>query len=125
LIVEDDINIAALLAEVLRSESEDYQVTAAIDGVAALQLLDVMLVDLIITDLQMPRLDGIGLYAALQNNPITRLIPVLFITATPDDRRLLEHGVSERVLAKPFAIGELLDQVAAIIYSTNTPGLVE
>lgn len=79
LIVEDNQDLRDLLALFLQMQG--FEVIAAEDGEAALQKVRHHLPDLIITDIGMPKLDGIGLIRELRQRPETRDIPVLVLTA--------------------------------------------
>jgi CheY-like chemotaxis protein len=79
LIVEDNQDLRDLLGLFLQMHG--FEVIAAEDGEAALQRIRQHLPDLIITDIGMPKLDGIGLIRELRQRPETRDIPVLVLTA--------------------------------------------
>src|SRR5262245_13150625 len=80
LIVDDAPAVRALLTEVLTAAG--YRLESAADGAAALELIAQNRPDLIITDVRMPRLDGLGLVCALQAIGLSA-IPTLVISAEP------------------------------------------
>lgn len=78
LLVDDMQSNILMLNEFL---CEEYQTYFAMDGVTALQMATEQLPDLILLDIQMPQMDGMEVCRRLQENPTTRRIPVIFITA--------------------------------------------
>ena len=107
LVVEDEIRIAQLLAEVL--EAEGYEVDTVANGLLALEKIEMHDYDLILSDLRMPELDGLGLYRQIERRQPTLLARLLFITGTTEQpeycRFLAETAVP--VLLKPFTLVDL------------------
>ena len=90
-----------------------YQVTAVADGQAGLDAARAELPDLVLTDVMMPRLDGLGLVAALRADPRTAPVPVVFLSARAGEEAAaagLEAGADD-YLPKPFSAVELLARV--------------
>jgi two-component system, OmpR family, alkaline phosphatase synthesis response regulator PhoP len=113
LVVEDDPHLAAGLVENLRAEG--YEVAAVSNGRAALDWLRASRCALIVLDVMLPELDGLGVCRTLRAQGDTT--PVLFLTARgdPADRvRGLEAG-GDDYLAKPFHLEEFLLRVRAIL----------
>ena len=111
LVVEDDAAIRQLLT--LHLESEAHDVLTAEDGVDGLQQAIATLPDLIVSDFQMPRIDGIGMLAGLRANERTAAIPFIFLTEV-EDEDLRERSRSLQVsdyLIKPFDRARLLRAV--------------
>lgn len=79
LIVEDDADAREILLLVLAEYG--FKVTEAEDGRAALKLTESMRPDLVITDIHMPNLDGVGLIKALRKRPEMRDVPILIFSA--------------------------------------------
>jgi signal transduction histidine kinase/DNA-binding response OmpR family regulator/ligand-binding sensor domain-containing protein len=107
LVVEDNADILWLLSDKLGSE---FEVMEAVDGSAGLKLATEQVPDLVITDLMMPRMDGIELCRKLKTDLRTSHIPVIMLTAkaTPDDKLAgLETGADDYI-TKPFEIIEVL-----------------
>jgi putative two-component system response regulator len=103
LVVEDDRVIARLLAHCLGVEG--HRVTHAADGEEALSYIAQGPPDLILLDLDIPRIDGYEVCRRVKSNPATRLIPIIVITgesAGDAKLRVWELGADE-FLAKPFA----------------------
>jgi CheY-like chemotaxis protein len=118
LVVDDDKGIRDAMAGVLGEMG--YDVAAAADGDEALVLLQNSTVGLVLTDLNMPGMDGLSLARRIKKDSST---PVVLITAS--DRRSVEarlkDSVVDSVLFKPFRVEELTAVVAkafsAITYS--------
>ncbi len=112
LVAEDDRRLARLLVRGL--ESEGYVVDAAHDGEDALALAESSAYDVLVLDVMMPRLDGIGVVRRLREQ--RSQVPVLLLTARAEieDRvRGLDAGADD-YLAKPFAFDELLARLRAL-----------
>jgi|SRR5918998_2474820 CheY-like chemotaxis protein len=103
LVVDDDAPLRCLLAIAL--EDAGYRVEEADDGIAALERLGWCSPDLILTDLRMPRLDGIGLARLLA--PHTPPVPLIVMSADP-----LPIDCSLPFIRKPFEIETLLTLMA-------------
>lgn len=115
LVVEDEKDIRELLAYNLKREG--FAVLEAGDGQAALELAREKLPDIILLDLMLPLLDGLGVCKALQREPKTAALPVLMLTAKGEeiDRVLgFELGAADYVV-KPFSVREVLLRVRAIL----------
>lgn len=111
LLVDDDRNYLYLLGVIL--ESKDLEVSKAVNGFEALELLRTARFDLIITDYRMPRMNGIELAAKAKELHPT--IPIIMITCEvmPDIVELAaEVGIS-RLLSKPVKIGSLLADITS------------
>lgn len=83
LVVEDNADAREMLLLVLAEKG--FTVTGAEDGRTALELTESMRPDLIITDIQMPNLDGVGLIKELRKRPEMRDVPILIFSACPND----------------------------------------
>jgi diguanylate cyclase (GGDEF)-like protein len=106
LIVEDDADTRAPLAELL---GRDFDVLTAEDGTEAVALTHAHVPDLVLADLAMPRLGGMGLLEKLQSDPRTREVPVVFLSGQSDPRTVvdcLSHGAAD-FIAKPGRPEEL------------------
>lgn len=110
LIAEDDPQLAAMLARAL---GEEHKVIVALDGAAALELVEVHQPELLITDVDMPGMDGIELSRRFREVTHDRLAPIIILSAIADvETRLsgLQAGAVDYVL-KPFDPRELLARV--------------
>lgn len=110
LIVEDDPDMSLILSALLAAE---YQTVLANDGVEGLVALDHHHVDLIITDVMMPNMDGATMLTRIRSQSQFDDVPVIILTAVTDPEqrvRLLESGATD-FLSKPFSPQELLARV--------------
>lgn len=115
LVVDDELHIVQLLASRLRANN--YKVTAACDGVQALRVAHKENPDLIILDIKMPAGGGISVYDSLRKSVDTIGIPVIFITAFPNEdirKQTLEMGAVD-FIAKPFSSEDLLSKIKRIL----------
>ena len=111
LVVDDSKSVRTLLTMALAQNG--CEVTEAEDGQAALEVLDGRPLDVVVCDLNMPRLDGMGFLRELRLDPRYRRVPVLVLTTeTRDERKLaLRTGGAQAYLKKPCHPGDLLDAV--------------
>ena len=112
LIVDDEPANLAALHEAL--DLEGYQVLVAANGKIALDCIDELQPDLILLDALMPILDGFETCRRVKANPISALIPIIFMTGLTDADHLLQGfrcgGVD--YVTKPIKVGEVLARVA-------------
>jgi DNA-binding response OmpR family regulator len=112
LVVEDDAEIADVLRRTLRQEG--HEVRSAADGVAALEVAEDFVPDLVILDLGLPKLDGVEVCRRLRAESDA---PILILTArTQTDDRVegLDSGADD-YLVKPFERQELLARMRALM----------
>jgi two-component system chemotaxis response regulator CheY len=117
LVVDDSPTVVKFVAFSLKNSG--FQVVTACDGMDALEKLSNMpeSVDLVITDLNMPNLDGYGLISTLRENEQHRATPIIILSSeeAEDDRRKgIEVGASS-YLVKPFKSSLLLDEVSKFL----------
>jgi putative two-component system response regulator len=115
LIVDDEPANRGLVRRVL--EPQGYQVIEAGDGVEALALIAQSLPDLILLDLNMPKLGGHAVVESVKRDPRSRLIPVVMLTSQEqfsEKMRAMESGVDD-YLIKPFNTVELVTRVRSLI----------
>jgi CheY-like chemotaxis protein len=115
LVIDDEDYIVDMISEMLAREQ--YTVYKAYDGRAGLALAEHHNVDLIITDIMMPHMDGNHLVRVLLDKEQTRHIPILMIGAGtyPDN---LASNVT--FLAKPFNIQTILEFVKGNVFTSNS-----
>ena len=116
LVVDDDRLNRQLISKVLRQEG--YQVVEACDGALALEILQMLRFDLVITDFVMPKLNGIEFVE--QIHTLQPRTPIIFITgfvSVISGEAILEE-VTE-VLPKPFELGVLRSTVPRVLDSTS------
>ena len=115
LVAEDDQDVAFLITEMLKGEGYEY--VWAQDGQEALEIMDKQMPNLLITDIMMPRMDGIELIKKIREEDDKRHLPIIVVSArTEDADRLigLEAG-AEVYLGKPFIPEELLVRVRKLL----------
>jgi CheY-like chemotaxis protein len=107
LVVEDEASLRELIANILLLD--DHDVDTARDGVEALYRIEQRTYDLIISDLQMPNLDGRGLHDALRARYGQALPRVIFVTghAEADEYVPFLAETGDPVLTKPFSVDDL------------------
>ena len=116
LVVDDSITSRSLERSIL--EAHGYRVRTAVDGLEALDMLRVETADLIITDIQMPRMDGFGLVEALKADSKLKRIPVIIVSSLerPEDQeRGLLLGADAYVVKRKFDQTELLNAIRQMI----------
>jgi CheY-like chemotaxis protein len=119
---DDEIHI--LRAAEFKIARAGFQVRCASDGQAAWEAIQEERPDMLITDFQMPRLDGLGLIQKLRQDPATRDLPVIVLTAKGfevSQQELADKWGVIAVLGKPFSPRELLrlvEEIAARLPAT-------
>jgi DNA-binding response OmpR family regulator len=108
LVVDDDPDLSLLMSLFLRKAG--HEVTTAGDGLEALGSIREQVPDIVVLDWNMPRLDGLGLTAAVRGELALTSLPLLMVTALPDHAKALAAGV-DRVLVKPFTAAGLVEAV--------------
>jgi len=116
-LVDDDPLALDWLEQLVTLLMPSAEVVALLDSTAALELIRERTPDLVITDLQMPGLDGLALTGSIRAAPATRSVPVVVMTAVGGSRewaRLREAGAS-RFLIKPLDLEMLTDVVMRLL----------
>jgi CheY-like chemotaxis protein len=114
LIVDDEFGLAQMLREMLRESG--YEVTLAINGRLALQILDERKVDIVLTDMMMPVMDGAELATAMRSDDKHRRTPIILMTSLPTVVLRLD-GLFNAVLRKPFTPDLLLRTILSCLES--------
>ena len=110
LVVDDEPDSLRLLTYFLRREG--YEITVAKDGLDAMELLLQSRFDLVLSDLTMPRMNGIALATHIRYNLSDT--PIFLMTGYGcDDERILALGVP--CLSKPLALNQLLSEVQKVL----------
>src|SRR4051794_27915820 len=109
LLAEDSEPLRDLFSRLLRGDG--FEVRAAADGRAALDCLEDFEPDLVLTDLMMPALDGLGLLRQLRSMPGTAAVPVVVMSAgaTPEAEREARSAGAAEFLTKPVDSAMLRD----------------
>jgi signal transduction histidine kinase len=110
LLADDNADMRDYVRRILAST---FEVEAVADGQAALEAARVRVPDLVLTDVMMPRLDGFGLLRALREEPHTRAVPVVMLSARAGEEAAIEglEAGADDYLVKPFSARELLARV--------------
>lgn len=114
LVVEDSISTRRSLAEFMQDLS--YEVYTAKDGIEAIEVIKEHSPNILLTDLEMPRMNGLELTSHLRANEDTKHIPVIMITSRTTEKHIQEAkaiGVNE-YLTKPFQEDLLLEKVSLL-----------
>lgn len=113
LIADDNADMRDYLSRLLRTAG--YDVDVVTDGQQALERVRAEMPDLVVSDVMMPRLDGLALVAALRTDPRTAAVPVLLLSARAGQEASIEglHAGADDYLVKPFAAADLLARVRA------------
>lgn len=122
LVVDDEAGVRDLICDALNMS--DFQSLQAVDGLAALSAIRKDRFDLIILDINMPKLDGLGLLQKIRNDGIE--IPALILSARNDKSDIsagLKLGADD-YMTKPFSIEELVLRVRAILRRTSNSSSV-
>ncbi|NIY76451.1 response regulator [Thalassospira sp. HF15] len=115
LIAEDEETIVESLSFLM--EKEGYDVSVATDGRTAISMIARDIPDMVLLDVMMPVCDGFEVVRAARNDPNTRQIPIMMLTAKTrevDRRKGLELGVDDFV-TKPFSTRDVVSRVKALL----------
>lgn len=110
LVVDDNADMRAYLTQLLQP---DYDVLLAADGRAALEMALAQPVELVLSDVMMPHMDGFELVRALRADPRTARLPIVLLTARAGEEESMQgrHAGADDYLAKPFSARQLLARV--------------
>jgi len=126
LVVDDEVDLAWALRQSLSDEG--YEVSIAQDGKAALDAVARQRPDLIILDINMPRMNGLEVCRRLRHDPSCAAVPILFLTVRSgiqDRIKGLDEGADD-YLSKPFDLNELKARVRALLRrASSAPPLKE
>jgi len=111
-IIEDDEHVLGMMKTYF--EYLGYRIITASDGMEGLKMLDAEQYDLVITDIVMPYVSGVGIVSVVKEKPPD--IPVVAITAYgKNPERLAAEKHADVVLRKPFEMEKLKDHVARLL----------
>jgi two-component system chemotaxis response regulator CheY len=124
LVVDDSAAIRKILQRVLRQTGMSIGVIhEAGNGQDALEILKVQKIDLILSDINMPKMDGLQFLAAVKSSPGRRHIPVIMITTEGGETKVAEAvrlGASGYV-RKPFTADQIKEKLVGFLEVTLTP----
>jgi two-component system, chemotaxis family, chemotaxis protein CheY len=112
---DDSASVRQMVSFTLKQNG--YEVVEAVDGKDALQKLGATKVDMIITDLNMPNLDGIGLIRGARALPACRFIPIVMLSTESQDSKKAEGKAAGATgwIVKPFKPEQLLAVVKKVL----------
>ena len=115
LLVEDDTDVREILSRTLRKAG--YEVQEAGHALGAVCAMVRAGADLVLTDIRMPIMDGLGLVRELKAHEDTRCVPVVAITGfdTPESRAAALEAGCVGYITKPIETGEFLNQIARFV----------
>lgn len=114
LVVEDNEEMLSFIAKQLRKK---FGVEKALNGVEALKILEEKMIDLVLSDIMMPEMDGFELCKNIKNNMDYSHVPVVLLTAKNDlDSKIqgLEMG-ADAYVEKPFSMSHLITQLTTLL----------
>ena len=113
--VDDSASVRQMVSDTLKQAG--YGVVEAVDGRDAINKLNASAVKMVITDLNMPNLDGIGLIRAIRANPAHRFIPIVMLTTESQTEKKMEgkNAGATGWIVKPFKPEQLLGVVRKVL----------
>ncbi len=124
LVVEDSATMRALIASTLEEIEAPVKITEAASGFEALRLLPRASYDLIVTDINMPDVNGLELISFVKNDPAYREIP-LIIVSTESSERDREKGLglgADAYVVKPFDTDDFRQLALDLIHRNGSEG---
>ncbi len=120
LITDDDAHIVRVMSIWLRRQG--YDTVTAHNGRDALELIEREKIDLVISDMNMPVLDGLGLTREIRKRGLDSL-PIILLTARCDQGALTEQlrAYHAQVAPKPFVPSQLVEQINGLLGVANRP----
>lgn len=115
LVVDDSTSLRQVVQLALKSAG--YEVLEACDGKDALTKFDGRKIHLVISDVNMPNLDGIGLVKEIKKLPLYKFTPVIMLTTEASDKRKQEGQAAgaKAWVVKPFQPAQMLTAVSRLI----------
>lgn len=115
MVVDDSISLRQVVSIALRGAG--YEVLEACDGTDALKKLGGRRVNLVISDVNMPNMDGISFVKALKQDPQHRFTPVIMLTTEAEATKKAEGQAAgaKAWVVKPFQPAQMLDAVKKLI----------
>ncbi|MBU2511794.1 response regulator [bacterium] len=113
--VDDSTSIRQMISFTLKNEG--YEVMEAVDGVDALKKLSIEKVDMVLTDLNMPNLDGIELIKQLRIDEKHKFVPIVILTteSQQEKKQLGKEAGATGWIVKPFKPDQLLGVVKKLL----------
>ena len=116
LIVEDDKMIGRMVRDLLEGNLEGGVFFSAVDGDEAWDICKREKPDIVITDIMMPKMDGIALITMMRSTPEFAVTPIIALTAGDSEmQNAATYAGAHMVIKKPLPHGELLEAVKTLI----------
>jgi len=120
LVVEDSSSMRAYLTTIIEGGTEafdDLEIVEAASGFEALKTLPHHKFDAILTDINMPDINGLELVSFLKNHPVHRTIPIMVISteSREEDRKRAAALGAEEYLVKPFQAKDLIEKLRRLL----------
>ena len=114
LIVDDEPNVRRLLHSIL---GKTFEVFEAEDGRQAIEMVNSQKPDVVLMDMMMPKMDGLTACHMIKNDPATKSIPVIMVTAIGFELniKLSQQMGASGYITKPFSSEDLLDKIAQVL----------
>ncbi|NOY12130.1 MAG: response regulator [Deltaproteobacteria bacterium] len=115
LIVEDEESLLKLESILLTTKG--YLVQGVTTGLAALEAIDEEPPDLVLLDVMLPKMDGFEVCSRIKQNPATKKIPVILLTAkkTPEDINRGQEVGADQYITKPFKSAMVMGTIATLL----------
>ncbi|MCP4752954.1 MAG: response regulator [Proteobacteria bacterium] len=115
LTVDDSASVRQMVAFTLKNEG--YEIMEAVDGVDALAKLEEKPADMVLTDLNMPNMDGIELIKNLRANPNFKFIPIIFLTteSQAEKKQAGKAAGATGWIVKPFKPEQLVGVIRKVL----------
>jgi CheY-like chemotaxis protein len=117
LIVDDEFGLAEMSAELLVEDG--FEVAIAINGKLGLDMMEARAVNLVLTDLMMPVMDGPEMIRRMRADPRFANIPVILMTALPEAIPEAGESPHDVLLVKPFSVRELIETARRLTHRTG------
>jgi CheY-like chemotaxis protein len=114
LIVDDEPNVRRLLRSIL---GKTFEVFESEDGMQAIEMANSQKPDVVLMDMMMPKMDGLTACHMIKNDPATKAIPVIMVTAIGFELnvKLSQQMGASGYVTKPFSSEELLAKIAMVL----------
>lgn len=115
LLVDDDIFLVDIMAFTFKQSG--FEIIKAHNGKEALEVIDKESIDLVLTDIMMPVMDGFELAKNIKENPKIRHLPIIFLTAKSnieDKNKGFSLGINDYVV-KPFNLKDLVSRINKVL----------
>ncbi len=115
LLADDSITIQKVVELILAEE--DFEIKSVNNGEEALAVISSFMPDLILADIEMPKMNGYQLCEIIKRNPATNTIPVILLTGAfePIDEELAKQVQADDFIIKPFESQELISKINAVL----------